>query len=71
MPLFTGVSAWRDCLESRWTGRIARLWPARSAKMRPFTLVTHSPETTNRSRVGVSRQSLEGKFCELRLHGVL
>ena len=35
--------------------------------MRPFTLVTHSPETTKRSRVVVSRQSLEGKFSEVEL----
>jgi len=30
-------SAWRDCLESSWTGRIARLLVARSAQKGAFS----------------------------------
>src|SRR5215208_6003092 len=62
---------WRDCLESSWTGCIARLLLARGAENETFTLVPQALGTTKWILSGVSRQSLEGVFSELRIDGVL
>src|SRR5215217_199562 len=61
--------------ETVWkiAGRVvSRVFGKREApKMKPFILVTGSRETPNRGLFGLSRQSLEGKFCELRVDGGL
>jgi hypothetical protein len=65
------ASAWRECLENSWTGRIARLSAARSAEKGALSPVVQAHGTTKWSLSGVSRQSLEGLFSELRPNGVL
>jgi hypothetical protein len=59
-------SAWRDCLESSWTGWIARLLLARGAEKETFTLVVQALGTTKWILSGVSRQSLEEEFSEVQ-----
>ncbi len=48
----------RDCLESSWTGRIARLSVARSAEKGTLSPVVQAHGTMKWSLSGVSRQSL-------------
>ncbi len=60
-------SSSRDCLESNWKGCIAPLLLARAVEKETFTLVPQALLTTERSLSGLSRQSLEGAFSEVRL----
>jgi hypothetical protein len=64
-------SAWRDCLESSWMGRIARLSVARSAEKGTLSPVVQAHGTMKWSLSGVSRQSLEEEFCELHPSRIL
>jgi hypothetical protein len=57
----------RDCLESSWMGRIARLSVARSAEKGTLSPVVQAHGTMKWSLSGVSRQSLEKEFCEVRV----